>query len=106
MNTARRHTKLSKDEERLVNALHLLGDQTRFKIFKLIMDGGELCVSDIAARLNISASAVSQHFRSFELVGLVERQRKGLRICYALKQRDAFAHKLASLVMQSNKSNN
>ena len=79
---------LSRKERRLVHAMQLLGDSTRFKMFKLLASGEELCVSEIAGELGISPSAVSQHFKNFELIGLVEKERMGQKICYALKDDD------------------
>jgi DNA-binding transcriptional ArsR family regulator len=92
-----KHTKLSKNEERAIHVMQLLGDKTRFKIFKLLMSGEEMCVSDIAQRLNISVSAVSQHFRNFEMIGLVEKERMGQKICYTLREDDDIVKKLADI---------
>lgn len=73
---------LTSEENRIVHAMQLLGDSTRFKMFKLLSSDQDLCVSEMANRLGISASAVSQHFRSFEMLGLVTKERTGQRICY------------------------
>ncbi len=88
---------LSKNEERIVYAMQLLGDKTRFKIFKLMTTNPEMCVSEIATQLDITVSAVSQHFRSFELVGLVNKQRMGRKICYTLKTDDQLVNQLLAL---------
>lgn len=87
-------------EERLVRAMQILGDQTRFKIFKLIMDNSDLCVSDMAQKLNITLSAVSQHLRHFQMAGLVDKQRTGQKICYVLKNDDELVHELVALTMK------
>jgi ArsR family transcriptional regulator len=79
-----------------------LGDKTRYKIFKLILDNNELCVSEIAELLNISVPAVSQHFRTFELIGLVDKDRIGQKICYKLKLDDPIVTILVNNVRQSN----
>ena len=89
--------KLNQREERLVNALQALGDKTRFKIFKILLSGKEMCVSEIAETLNISTPAVSQHFRIFELVGLVDKERYGQKICYKLKSDDVLVRQLIKL---------
>jgi DNA-binding transcriptional ArsR family regulator len=73
---------LTTEENRIVHAMQLLGDSTRFKMFKLLSSNQDLCVSEMASQLGISASAVSQHFRSFEMLGLVSKERTGQRICY------------------------
>lgn len=94
--TINRSPALDKNEERLVHVMQLLGDQTRFKMFKLLAGEHEMCVSEIAAQLNISVSAVSQHFRNFELLGIVEKERMGQKICYELKN-DDFVKQLSTL---------
>lgn len=76
---------LTDEEDHLVNVMSLLGDKTRFKIFKIMRSHREMCVSEIADALGISVPAVSQHFKIFELVGLVDKQRTGQKICYRLK---------------------
>jgi DNA-binding transcriptional ArsR family regulator len=73
---------LTSEENRIVHAMQLLGDSTRFKMFKLLSSNQDLCVSEMATRLGISPSAVSQHFRSFEMLGLVTKERMGQKICY------------------------
>lgn len=89
--------KLNDHEERLVNVMQLLGDQTRFKVFKLLLSGREMCVTEIAEALGVSVPAVSQHFRIFELVGLVDKQRHGQKICYSLKTDDLLVKELVRI---------
>ncbi|MGI9027897.1 MAG: winged helix-turn-helix domain-containing protein [Candidatus Saccharimonadales bacterium] len=89
---------INKDEERLIFAMQLLGDKTRYKIFKLLMTREQMCVSDIAERLDVTVSAISQHFRSFELVGLVDKQRMGQKMCYILKSNDKLAQELSAII--------
>ena len=90
---------LTKDESRLVQCMQLLGDPTRYKLYKLIRnDSQELCVSDLAEKLGVTVSAVSQHFRSFELIGLVEKKRRGQKICYRLKKDNLFLDQLTTMI--------
>jgi ArsR family transcriptional regulator len=93
-------TSLTANEERLVHTLQLLGDKTRFKIFKLLAGKHNMCVSEIAEQLDISVSAVSQHFRNFEMLGLVDKQRNGQKICYELKN-DMYVKELAKLTKEN-----
>lgn len=90
-------TKLSKNDERLVHILQVLGDTNRYKMFKILLGKKQLCVSEIANKLNISVPAVSQHFRTFELVGIVERERMGQKICYKLKDNDELIKQLVNI---------
>jgi DNA-binding transcriptional ArsR family regulator len=80
--------KLSAREKRIIHVMQLLGDSTRFKMFKLLNSNQDLCVSEMANRLGISPSAVSQHFRSFEMLGLVSKERTGQKICYVFTEDD------------------
>ena len=91
---------LSKPEEKMIFALQLLGDSTRFKIFKLLTQDNELCVSEIAQQLDISVSAVSQHFRQFEMLGIVGKERMGQKICYCLNKQDNFVDQLKKLIKE------
>ncbi len=93
-----RRALLTNKEVDLVNVFHLLGDKTRFKIFKLLMSNKELCVTEIADKVGISAPAVSQHFRIFELTGLVDKHRYGQKICYVLKRNDGLVQDLITLI--------
>jgi len=85
-------------EERLVHTMQALGDNTRYKLFKLLMSDERLCVSELAERLGVSTPAISQHFKTFELVGLVEKEREGQKICYLLKQNDKFVRKIIEII--------
>lgn len=89
--------KLQAHEERLVNVIQVLGDKTRFRIFKILLEGNEMCVSQIAGAVHISVPAVSQHFRIFELTGLVDKQRHGQKVCYKLRLEDEFVQKLITI---------
>lgn len=92
-------TDLTKDESRLVQCMQLLGDPTRYKLYKLIRnESDEFCVSELAEKLGVTVSAVSQHFRSFELIGLVEKKRQGQKICYGLKKDNLFLEQLTTMI--------
>lgn len=90
---------LTRDEERIIFAMQLLGDRTRYKLFKLLLADEELCVSEIAEHLGVSASAVSQHIRNFELIGLVDKERTGQKICYLLRD-ETLVRQLKTLVTE------
>ena len=54
----------------------LFGDFTRIKILYLLFDG-ELCVCDIAQKLNMNQSAISHQLKSLKLNKLVKSRRYG-----------------------------
>jgi DNA-binding transcriptional ArsR family regulator len=87
-------------EERLVHVMQLLGDKTRFKLFKLLIKNNThgMCVGEIASSLGVSISAVSQHFKNFEQLGLVDKNRIGQKICYELREQDEVIKYLKSVI--------
>jgi len=64
-------------------ALKAAGDPTRTRILKLL-EGGGLCVCQIQAVLGLAPSTVSKHLAILKTAGLVEDQRDGKWIEYAL----------------------
>ncbi len=92
---------LNVQEERLIHAMQLLGDRTRFKLLKLLNSQNEMCVSELANNLTISTSAVSQHFRNFEVLGMVDKKRHGQKICYRLKEDDPLVQDLLEIVFKA-----
>ncbi len=88
---------ISSQEEHLINAMQALGDKTRYKMFKIMQTNKQMCVSEIANELGISVPAVSQNFRILELVGLVDKQRFGQKMCYKLKLNDPLIRKLVKI---------
>lgn len=100
---------ISIEEKQRVHAMQLLGDETRFKLFKLMLQNNALCVSEMANRLDITPSAVSQHFKNFELLGLVNKMRHGQRICYTLQTNSDLTKALISFTtvkVETNTVNN
>jgi len=60
-----------------------LGDPTRLKILRMIATKkNDLYVAEIAKKLSISVSAVSQHFKVLKSVKLVKPQRNGFHMYY------------------------
>lgn len=59
----------------------VLGDPTRIKML-LLFFSQESCVSEIAAKLHVTESAVSHHLQILRLNGLVKRRREGKTIFY------------------------
>lgn len=62
-----------------------LGDPTRYKIVKLLINRPELCVSEVARNVGISTAGISQHMKVLEQSGLVKPERLGQRTCYRLQ---------------------
>ena len=67
----------------LSETFKVLGDDTRLKIC-LALARRELCVSDIAAMLGITDSAVSHQLRLMKTMRLVRHRKEGKMIYYML----------------------
>ncbi len=73
-------------KRQLVRALKALSDPTRVAIIGQLRDGPR-CVGVLAEALGVTHSAVSQHLRILREAGLVESERRGCRVHYALSRR-------------------
>ena len=67
----------------LAETFKVLGDATRVRILDALARA-ELCVSDIAGRLQVSESAVSHQLRLLRAMRLVRSRRSGRMVFYAL----------------------
>ena len=70
--------------ESLTQLFKVLGDPSCMKVLFQI-GPSEACVSEVAARLNMSESAVSHHIHILRMNGLVRWRRSGKAIYYVLK---------------------
>jgi ArsR family transcriptional regulator, arsenate/arsenite/antimonite-responsive transcriptional repressor len=61
-----------------------LADETRLKMFWLLMNRGELCVCDIMGVLGITQSKASRHLRYLFHLGWVTDRREGVWMNYRL----------------------
>lgn len=86
---------MKKDLPRFFSAL---GDKTRLKIFDILRRKRDICVSELAKKLGISVSAVSQQLRILELSGLVARIRNGQMICYEVKKVDPIVKSIIKIL--------
>jgi DNA-binding transcriptional ArsR family regulator len=77
--------KVAKNNDHIQLIFEALGDQGRFRIFRLLMDYHELCVTEMAMVLDITVSAASQQLKILERVGLIERVKMGQMVCYEIK---------------------
>jgi DNA-binding transcriptional ArsR family regulator len=58
-------------------ALRSLGGDTRHRLARLLVAGGERCVCELAPLVDVSESAVSHALASLADAGLVERRKEG-----------------------------
>lgn len=96
-------TELDSEDAAFPLAFQALGDPGKFKIFKVLMNYHEICVTDIANIFGITVSAASQQLRVLERLGLVVRVRMGQMVCYELNKENQTANQLVKLLKGSNK---
>ncbi|MCP4666508.1 MAG: winged helix-turn-helix transcriptional regulator, partial [Deltaproteobacteria bacterium] len=72
-----------RENDRLAQTYKALGDPTRLKIV-MALEGGEMCVCDLAAFLGLSESAVSHQLRRLKDLALVKHRREGQILFYSL----------------------
>lgn len=74
----------------LADLFKVLGDSTRIRILRVLYNG-ELCVTDIAEQLGMTASAVSHQLRVLKQSRLVKFRRDGKTIFYDLDDDHVFS---------------
>lgn len=84
-------------------AFEALGDPSRFRIFNVLMQYRDICVTDIAKLFGITVSAASQQLRVLERVGLVQKIRMGQMVCYEINAENPIAKQLCKLLKGPNK---
>ena len=72
----------------IVQVYKALSDETRLRIVSLLQAGGELCVCDLMAVLDLPQSTVSRHLAYLRNSGLANDRRKGVWMYYSLRQRE------------------
>lgn len=90
--------KVREGGERLALILEALGNPMRLRIFRLLMERHDLCVTDVASVFGGTVSAASQQLRVLERVGLVRRERMGQMTCYEMRDDDPCVASVASFV--------
>ena len=70
--------------ERIGDLFKGFADATRVHILSLLMERGELCVTDIAEAVDLSQSAISHQLRILKQMHLIKFRREGKNILYSL----------------------
>jgi ArsR family transcriptional regulator len=74
---------------RIAGRLRALADPMRLRLLHELR-GGEICVSDLAARVGGSQANVSKHLGVLRNAGLVRCRRDGMNVCYGVDDESAF----------------
>ena len=69
--------------QQIADLLALFGDVTRVKILAELLEN-ELCVSEIAGKLEMSASAISHQLRVLKQGRLIKSRKEGKTVFYSL----------------------
>ncbi len=83
VNRARDEIIRNNELHRLAQIYKVMGDPTRLKIV-MALGGGEMCVCDLAAFLEITESAVSHQLRRLKDMALIKNRREGQMLFYSL----------------------
>ena len=68
----------------LAETFRMLADPGRVKLINALLEGGELCVCDLAAVTGLSQTACSHNLRLLRSSRLVRYRKKGRNVYYAL----------------------
>jgi len=82
-------------EEEQVKFLGCIGEATRLRILKSIIDG-EKCVTDIVNAIGKEQSLVSHHLKNLKECNIVKARQKARKTYYSLAQ-----HRIAEIIIQS-----
>ena len=74
------------DTRKLARIFKCLADETRVRIFDLLKDQA-LCVGALAARLDVTSGAVSQHLRILRDADLVIPEKRGYYVHYRINEK-------------------
>lgn len=80
---------VKRSEQRATLAFKALGEPRRVEIMRLLRTGPR-AVGEIAAEVDVTQQAASQHLAVLSKAGLVEARREGTKALYSIK-RDGFA---------------
>jgi ArsR family transcriptional regulator len=85
--------------DQLAKSFKALSDESRLRIFGIILRSEELCVCDIGYVMGFTQTKVSRHLSYLKNAGLVEDRRQGLWMLYRVaKPRDEARAKLIGFV--------
>ncbi len=64
-----------------------LGDRTRLEIIEMLMEFGEMSVSDIQAKLGKEQNLISHHLSCLKNCGLVKSKKNGKSVIYSIRDK-------------------
>ena len=85
-------------DQDFAKTFNALGDKTRFKLFQLLVEKPEICVSQLADELSITPACVSQHMKILSEANLVNRVRDGQKVCYEINTESESNRAISKLI--------
>lgn len=82
----------------LAETFRVLSDPGRVRLISVLLEGGELCVCELAAVTGLSETACSHNLRLLRSNRLVRYRRQGRNIYYALD--DEHIHQLLAVALE------
>ena len=82
----------------LAETFRVLSDPGRVRLISVLLEGGELCVCELAAVTGLSETACSHNLRLLRSSRLVRYRRQGRNIYYALD--DEHIHQLLAVALE------
>lgn len=84
VDTARTQLLDQEEATRLAEVFRLLGDPTRARLLYALLEGGEMCVCDLAEAVETSDTSCSHALRLLRTAGIVTARREGRMMFYRL----------------------
>jgi len=75
-----------KNVSSLSSLINLVGEESRLKIL-CILKQERHCVCEIMEHLKLSQSLISHHLKDLKEAGIIEDEKKGLRVYYSLTKK-------------------
>lgn len=86
------------NQDAAIKLFAALGDATRFKLVQILFKQNNICVSELAQKLNISVPGTSQQLKILESAGVVTRRRDCQKICYELQADNKLAGRVITMI--------
>lgn len=74
-------------EEKIAEVFKALAHPSRIKILQILEEKGEKCVRELEGLIKIKQSNLSQHLRILKDREIIECERRGMEVCYRIKNR-------------------
>ncbi len=76
----------SKQITSLSSLLHIVSEESRLKLLCILQKGSH-CVCEMMEHVDLSQSLISHHLKDLKEAGIVQDEKKGLRVYYTLTKK-------------------